>query len=368
MRRLFAMATLILAQGTVSIATAQEPGLEGRDDVLLQTSFEADDWYTDWGLDEAPRNAHIVADEGSFRGETLLRVEVPAGEHYGTSFGFQFADQGLEEPEEIYFRYAIRLGPDWTTEGGGGGKFPGFGGTYGEAGWGGRPSDGNNGWSSRMLFWQPEEGRAEGDTRIGYYAYHADMQGTYGDNWFWSGGPIGAGGALEVSRWYQIEAYVRLNTPGDNDGVLEGWVDGTQVFERTDVRFRDVDNLKIERVWFDLYYGGNWTAPRDMYVDFDNAVIARNPIGPVADAPPDPSPDMGATPDAGTDGGGDETPGTGEGTPDADAPETSTDVGPDDPERSSDGTATGCCATTPRPLAPQAMLLACLLLVVRRLR
>ena len=52
------------------------------------------------------------------------------------------------EPEEIYFRYYLRLGNDWnpTTDGG---KLPGISATYSRVGWGGRKADGMTGWSMR---------------------------------------------------------------------------------------------------------------------------------------------------------------------------------------------------------------------------
>jgi len=334
-----------------STASAQEPGLEGRSDVVLWDGFESPDWYTAWGRSDAPRNTSLESDD-PFRGDSHLRVQVPEGEHYGTSFGYDFPDMGMEEPEEVHFRYAVRLGPTWTTQDGGGGKLPGFGGTHDTAGWGGRPSDGTNGWSARMLFWQPGSGRDTGATRIGYYVYHADMTGTYGDNWFWSGGPIGSGGVLETGRWYQVECYVHNNTPGENDGILRGWVDGEMVYEKTDVRFRDVARLGVEKVWFDLYYGGSWTAPDDMYVDFDNVAIAWAYIGPVADEPP-PGDDAGpvggddAGPTGGADAGSGDDAGS-SGTPDAGA------GGGDD-----DGG--GSCAVGPVGTAPSPPLLALLL-------
>jgi hypothetical protein len=249
-------------------------------------------------------NTALVSDGSSFRESSHVRVSVPAGQNYGASWGYDFADQGLAEPDEIYFRYVLRFGPTWTTDtalGGGGGKLPAFGGTYGIAGWGGNPSDGTNGWSARGLFWPPDEGANNGDTRLGYYVYHADMPGQYGDNWYWSGGSIGPNGVAVRGQWYQIETYVRNNTPGTNDGVLRAWVDGQQVYEKSDIRFRDVDTLHVERIWFDIYYGGTWTAPVDMYVEFDNAVIAYGYIGPVTDEPP---PDGGAGGGAGSGGSG----------------------------------------------------------------
>lgn len=52
-----------------------------------------------------------------------------------------------------------------------------------------------------------------------------------------------------------------MNTPGKNDGVLRGWIDGTLAFEKTDVRMRDVPDLKIETIWMNVYYGGTEPAP-----------------------------------------------------------------------------------------------------------
>ena len=56
------------------------------------------------------------------------------------SLRYEFFEQESKEPEEMYFRYYIRFGDTWET--GQGGKLPGFGGTYGIAGWGGRKSNG----------------------------------------------------------------------------------------------------------------------------------------------------------------------------------------------------------------------------------
>ncbi len=133
--------------------------------------------------------------------------------------GFDFADELGSEPEEIYFRYYLRFGEDWVTEDGG--KLPGISGTYGVAGWGGRPSDGTNGWSARGTFREviPAGNTLENSVPIGNYVYHADMTGTYGDVDLWQ---IGYRGILEKNRWYSVEQYLKMNTLGQNDGILEG--------------------------------------------------------------------------------------------------------------------------------------------------
>ena len=55
------------------------------------------------------------------------------------------------------------------------------------------------------------------------------MAGDYGDIWVWQNGYRGF---LEKNRWYSIEQYLKLNTPGENDGVLRAWVDGRLAFEK----------------------------------------------------------------------------------------------------------------------------------------
>jgi hypothetical protein len=66
---------------------------------------------------------------------------------------------------------------------------------------------------------------------------------------------------------------------GNNDGILRGWVDDSPAFEKTDLRFRDIDSLKVENVWFNIYIGGSWTAAHDMHLYFDNMVISPNRVG-----------------------------------------------------------------------------------------
>jgi hypothetical protein len=353
-------------------ATPLEPGLVGRPDIIFFESFESATWYTNWKLTAAPQNTSQAST--GFVGQ-CLRVAVPAGAHYGTSFGFDFQKQGLAEPEELYFRYYLRFGTAW--DGGSGGKLPGFGGTYGVAGWGGTPSHGDDGWSARMTF------KASGSqTSIGYYVYHADMTGTYGNSWFWTG-------ALDNDKWYCIEGYVKLDDPALSNGILRGWVDGNLVYEKTDLNFRTVSTLKVERFWFDIYYGGTWTAPVDMDLFFDNVVVASGKVGCYVTSPADAGPpDTGPAPDGpppSTDGPPPTTDGPTlpvEGSPAADGPTdgsqatdgTSADraaAAGDGPAGDAGGGSTalqgghGCSCTMSRPVAPPLGLMLLVLLVWR---
>jgi hypothetical protein len=244
--------------------------------VILHCDFDADTWLQQWGLSNAPERTQLVQADPERKFQPLrgraLRVHVEQGGHYGLSLEFPFKKRIGHEPEEVYFRYYLRFADDWTPRRGG--KLPGFGGTYGRAGWGGRPVDGTDGWSARGLF----DGQKDGRTPIGFYCYHMDMKGVYGSNWVWDRDKLGF---LENNRWYCIEQYVKLNTPGQPNGVLRGWVDGGLAFEKTDVRFRAVDTLKIEAVWINIYLGGTWTAEQDHHLYLDEIVISKQPIGPL---------------------------------------------------------------------------------------
>lgn len=267
MRSLIAIVVFLTAAG---FAGAAAP------DVIFTCEFEADNWWQEWGARQEDAHTDNVAEDTARKFEPhrgkALRIRVDKDGHYGTSLEFRFQKRTGAEPEGIFFRYYLRLGDDWRAAGGG--KLPGIGGTYGRAGWGGRKVNGTDGWSARGLF----EGQRNGRTPIGFYCYHADMKGRYGSNWVWNSDGFAG---LENNRWYCIEQQARLNTPGKNDGLLRGWVDGRLVFEKTNVRMRDVATLKIETVWLNLYYGGTWTAPSDMHVYIDDVVISRKPIGPL---------------------------------------------------------------------------------------
>lgn len=176
-----------------------------------------------------------------------------------------------EDPSELYFRYDLRFGTNWDNVQNG--KLPGFGGTYGIGGLGGKPSDGTNGWSARGKFGEP---CANGKINVGSYVYHADMSGVYGDSFGWTGGCTNG---LNRNRWYAIEYYAKANTPGSNNGVLKGWIDGQLVMEKTGLRFDDTGDHQIERVWMNVYHGGAKVAPQDMHLFIDNVVVSQEPIG-----------------------------------------------------------------------------------------
>lgn len=266
---------------------ARYPGDAGiaRDpDVLFVADFERADWLRDWNRLTRSVVAQVGSEEGNgFRplSGKAIRTTLKQGGNTALNLRYLFAKHHGEEPEEIYFRYYLRLGDDWSPDVDGG-KLPGFGGTYGKAGWGLRRSDGTNGWSARGGFRPVMRQQAGGPqlTPIGSYVYQADDKDEFGSYWGWS---EGRGGLLENGRWYAVEQYLKMNTPGQHDGEFRAWIDGRLVRQRSGLFFRTVPDLRIESIWLNVYHGGTAKSPRDMSLYIDNLVIARRYIGPMAD-------------------------------------------------------------------------------------
>ena len=337
-----------------------EPGLAGRSDIVFCEPWESDTWWSDHGfvangaknpppVDPAAQLDHAeLTDQGCLSGK-CLRLHAPVGVTRSLAVHWPLAEAGLQ-PEELYFRYYLKLGPNWDPrqcDANGnevwppGGKFPGLADARtnadpsGQCGNGGASSDGVNCWTARGVFHGCEDTDASfpysntcewvpgASTRIGSYLYFPDQTRATGSNGLWDylaerqtmgpdfdSGPtcrrddpttppeptcycksepnlfcgMGTGGMLVNDQWYAIEVYVKMNTPGQADGVLRGWVDGVLSYDKTDVRYRlpGHDNLHVRTAWLNVYKGGVNGNCTDGYVYLDNMVIATSePIGPV---------------------------------------------------------------------------------------
>lgn len=267
----------------LAAAHPMDKRLGNHPDVLYFADFERDDWLSDWNRLTASEMSVVESDpENDFKPlqGRALRTTLKQGKNTALNLRYLFAKHGDgSEPEEIYFRYYLRMGDDWNPDVEGG-KLPGIAGTYGRGGWGMRPADGTNGWSVRGAFSSatPAKGDTPLQTPVGSYVYHADMRGHSGHYWGWNRGP---GGLLQNNRWYAVEQYLKLNTPGEKNGIFKAWIDGHLVYERSKLNFRTINDLRIESIWLNVYHGGVKPSPRDMSLYIDNVVIARKYIGPI---------------------------------------------------------------------------------------
>jgi len=256
-----------------------DKGIGENPEVYYANGFEGWDWQKGWT--DGGKMGVVVSEDKANLFQTLsgkaLLVNLPEGGRVALNQKYKFSDNGVSEPEEVYFRYYLRLGDNWNQTISSG-KMPGFAGTYNTAGWGGRKPNGENGWSTRGLFLKTIRQGNEKVTPMGSYVYHLDQHGSYGSMWSWnkSGGAL-----LKNNRWYCIEQYVKLNTPGESDGVLIVWLDGHEVFEKVDLQFRTNRVLKVEEVWMNIYHGGMARSVTEQTAYIDNFVVAKKYIGPI---------------------------------------------------------------------------------------
>jgi hypothetical protein len=266
--------------------------------------------------------------DGGCTGMLAIYLRIPNGPH-----------------ERIYYRYYLYLAPNWSPASfcadfnssfctfgqahSGGGKWPGISdgrgdedGGAGQCGNGGAFSDGLWCWSARLKYMECDgectgpgvSANSAAHTRIGFYWYlpgngipnGGDTHQAFGpwDNMPGDGatGPCAsssnnlAGGSgsntnscgkgnagLERGKWYRVEGYHQMNTPGVADGVARAWVTDVSSntfalrYEKTNVLYRKVghDNLHNRLFFFNFHHGGEQLGPaQDTYLLMDQLVIS----------------------------------------------------------------------------------------------
>jgi hypothetical protein len=82
-------------------------------------------------------------------------------------------------------------------------------------------------------------------------------------------------------RWYCYELMVRANTPGQNNGEVKFWIDGTVVGDFPNLFVRSISTLKIDEALIGLHARHSERINKKWY---DNVVIATQYIGPMVSA------------------------------------------------------------------------------------
>ena len=317
---------------------SSEPALAGRADVVFCEPWEAGDWWQHGFAanskvkDPSPaREQHVgntsIETAGCVSGR-CLKVQMKQYQTTAVTLHWPLANADLQ-PQQLYMRYYLKLGPTWNNDSciekdgkpvyyGQGGKLPGLADiredleATGQCGFGGHAGDGINCWSHRAGF-RNCGGRGGsnlcrsvdgGITRFLGYVYFPGQEGSTGSNALWDGDPWGQFtkgrgrcsvpanlycatsnlGMLARERWYALEQFIKMNTPGRADGVIRGWVDGKLAYEKTNMVFRlpGHDNLHVRTAWLDVYKGGTYGNCNDSEIWLDQMVLATDaPIGPL---------------------------------------------------------------------------------------
>ncbi|CAN5328783.1 hypothetical protein BH09VER1_BH09VER1_49140 [soil metagenome] len=89
----------------------------------------------------------------------------------------------------------------------------------------------------------------------------------------------------ESGRWVCVESHVKLNTPGQADGIFELFVDGRLEAEHHDLDWHGLwQDYAINAVFLENYW--NAGSPKTQSRWLDDFVISTKPIGPIGAARP----------------------------------------------------------------------------------
>jgi hypothetical protein len=61
---------------------------------------------------------------------------------------------------------------------------------------------------------------------------------------------------FQAGTWNTITQYVKLNTPGSENGAVQVWWNGNLVISAQNIEFRDYANSTFVGVHFQTFFGG----------------------------------------------------------------------------------------------------------------
>jgi hypothetical protein len=208
------------------------------------------DWGAHWGKGVKEGRISIVEEPEALEGKSM-RTVIPAG--FGGK-AMQWLTTVPGNPSEVYMSYDFKFdkGFDWSPKKGG--KLPNFVG----------PKDSGDGQTAYKNRWRVGPLWNPGRT-MHTYVYDAD---TAAYPLWWDGITLTDG------RWYHYVTRIKINSPNNNDGIIQTWLDGKLVASKYNVRFyRDRDGLSKKLFW-ELHGDNVAVSDEDRVFFFDNVMIS----------------------------------------------------------------------------------------------
>jgi len=243
--------------------------------------YTEEQWRKQWPGVTKPRGVAegrlsiVELDQEHVLSVTCLKG-LPGPELGGTSWSSRFG----ASYEEATVEYKVRINADFDYKRGG--KLPGFCG--GSSPMGGSSTAAADGFSARVM-WR-ESGMLE------QYIYYMDKDKfkQWGQDFIWTKAKnkqvlitsdmwkirdtLKAHSEdrayLTPGVWHTIKTYVKMNTPGSDDGKIISWFDGEEVCNLT-LQFRKDNSFGIDSFKFAVFFGGNdetWVPDKDEKIYF----------------------------------------------------------------------------------------------------
>jgi hypothetical protein len=217
-------------------------------------------WEERSGVVVASRTGAEVVEEGPEGREGVLEVPFESGSRWGIDYRHSFEALGIEPREEVRYAYDVYFPEDFEFLGDG--KFGGLAGTTEgldplETSSGGDYDE--RSFSVRAMW------REDRSVVMYLYARHGAGRDIDDPDNFGFGitvpftKPDGSTDDVIVpGTWQRVEHRVTLNTPGEDDGTYEMWIDGHRGVQVTDVQYRteEYPDIRVDQVFTAWFFGG----------------------------------------------------------------------------------------------------------------
>ncbi len=222
-------------------------------------------WKREWPgceWEDGVKEGHFSITESD--GHKVYRVDYQLGEigPEKCGVGWRFP---IGKHDAAQLTYLVRFSKDFDWEKGG--KLPGLSGGPANVS-GGRPADGTNGFSARLM-WR-KDGRGEA------YVYHKNQKSNYGDSFAFP-----ADFRFPTDTPVRVRLRVAMNEPGRKNGKLYVWIAAGEQPEQlmvshTDMEWRTVDSFAIDSLYFETFHGGSdssWAPSRTCWSEFSDIKV-----------------------------------------------------------------------------------------------
>ena len=276
MKRIFTSIIVLLFISPIYSELYFKTGFEAlKTDTQLTRNLWVSEGFNDPGWAQGFDTRSSIDVEHSSEGAKSMRILYKGGgeagvNNTGVQIPLTFEDKSAEE---MYVSYSMRPSNNFTWgKTNYGGKLPGL--ASGTQCNGDKVCNGTNGFSARYMW------RDGG--RLVVLLYHMDFKEIYGQDvdLFY---PNGRAVVAERGEWIHLAQRVKMNTvtvengvaKANPDGILQVWVNGVLVLNRTDLRLRTNDAL-VDNFYISTFHGGGdatWAPIEDCYIWFDDIRI-----------------------------------------------------------------------------------------------
>lgn len=245
-----------------------------------------------WDFIYHTRDTHITTDPGlAFHGKQALEFVVPQQ----TTEQSDGVDKLISPERDIVFlRYYAKFHAPYDVIGSSH-NGAGISAHYFDNGRAtpGIPANGTNKFLVNLENWRGDS-VTPSPGHLNLYVYHPEQRSNYGDHFFTDGTVMPYSSTsydfgkdfisrplilTPMDQWFCYELMVKANTPGKRDGRVAIWVDGKLVGDFQNLRFRDIETLKMNRAGICFHIKTNPKGEAKKW--FDNVVIADSYIGPM---------------------------------------------------------------------------------------